>query len=71
MWIFTPEGAPIQGTGVVAVVGNPTLGNVTYAPAAADSAKGGTFFVALKAVYGDGSILWQQPAVKWIITTLP
>jgi hypothetical protein len=71
LWIFTREGASVQGAGVCIVVGNPTQGNVTYASVAADSPKAGSFWVALKAVYGDGSVLWQQPADSWTITTLP
>jgi hypothetical protein len=71
LWIFTREGASVQGGGTCLVVGNPTQGNVTYAPVAGDSPKAGSFYVALKAVYGDGSVLWQQPADTWTITTLP
>lgn len=71
LWIFTREGTSVQGAGQTLVVGDPRQGNVTYAPLAADSPKAGSFWVALKAVYSDGSILWQQPADSWTITTLP
>lgn len=71
LWIFTREGTPTQGQGNVTVVNPPTLGIVNYVPAVADSPKAGNFWVALKAVYADGTILWQQPAVPWAITTLP
>jgi hypothetical protein len=71
MWIFTREGQATQGQGQVTIPSPPTAGDVNYAPAAADSPKAGNFWVALKAVFGDGSVLWQQPAVPWTITTLP
>jgi hypothetical protein len=71
LWIFTREGVATQGAGTCTVQSPPTAGIVNYPPQVADSPKAGTFFVALKAVYGDGTILWQQPADKWIITTLP
>lgn len=71
LWIFGREGNPVQGQGTVLVVGPPTAGNVTYAPHINDSPKAGSFWIALKAVYADGSVLWQQPADTWTITTLP
>lgn len=71
LWILTKEGTQTAGAGVVTVVAPATSGIVTYKPVAADSLKVGNFFVALKAVYPDGTILWQQPATPWIITSLP
>lgn len=71
MWIFTREGSSVQGAGTCTVLTPTTGGIVTYAPAAADCPKAGTFYVALRAVYADNSVLWQQPADTWTITTLP
>lgn len=70
LWIFTREGVATQGQGTISVP-VPTSGVVLYTPAAADSPKAGSFWIALKAVFGDGSVLWQQPADTWTITTLP
>lgn len=71
LWIITREGVQTQGQGVVTVPNPPTAGIVNYAPVAADSPKAANVWVALKAVYPDGTILWQQPAIVWTITTLP
>lgn len=71
LWIFTRAGGSVQGVGTLNVLAPATNGIVTYQPAAADCSKAGDFFVALKAVYPDGSVLWQQPAQEWKITTLP
>lgn len=71
LWIFTREGTSVQGGGVVTVESPPTAGFVDYAPVAGDSPKAGSFWVALKAVFLDSSVLWQQPAIPWTITTLP
>jgi len=71
LWIFTREGVATQGQGVVTVQSPATAGLVNYAPSPNDSLKAGSFWIALKAVYADGSILWQQPADTWTITTLP
>lgn len=71
LWIFTREGASVQGQGVVTVETPATSGFVDYQPVAADSPVAGQFWVALKAVYPDSSVLWQQPAVSWQIGTLP
>lgn len=71
LWILTREGQQTQGQGTVTVQSPPTAGIVTYAPSALDSPKAGTFWIALKAVYGDGSVLWQQPADVWTITSIP
>lgn len=70
LWILTKEGVQTQGQGVISVP-TPTNGIVFYTPVVADSLKAGNFWIALKAVYGDGTVLWQQPAVSWTITTLP
>lgn len=71
LWILAQDGAQTAGAGTPAVQAPATAGIVNYTPAAADVAKAGKFFVALKAVYPDGTILWQQPAIPWIITSLP
>ncbi|SRR5258708_40317116 len=71
LWILTREGTQTQGAGSLTVQSPPTAGVVNYQPVVADSLKAGSFWVALKAVYGDGTVLWQQPAVPWTITTLP
>lgn len=71
LWIFKRDGSSVQGGGTVTVPAPATQGIVNYAPVAADSQTQGNYFVALKAVYGDGSILWQQPAIPWEVTQLP
>lgn len=70
LWIFKRDGSSVQGAGAVTVP-TPTNGVVFYQPVAADSPVIGNFFVALKAVYADTTVLWQQPAIPWEVTKLP
>jgi hypothetical protein len=71
LWIFTREGTSVQGGGTCSVASPPTAGIVNYTPVPGDSPKPGTFWIALKAVFADATVLWQYPADVWTITNIP
>lgn len=76
LWIFNGVGTTQAGGGTVTVP-TPSTGVVNYVPVAADTTGGlvngkpGVFWVALKAVFADASVLWQYPAIQWLVTQLP